>query len=404
MPRDSQQSTPYVDALLAYSARDPGRFQVPGHKGGVGADPGAARAGRRDRPAQRHPLDHRRGRHRPPADAVRAGAAVGGRGLEGTKNLVPDQRRFAGEPHDLPGARARGRARGRAAQRPLLGDRRPGPQRDEAELRRAGARSRARHRPLFDAGLAGRDARGDTRRGRGDGRLAHLLRRLRRHRRPGGGRPPPRRAAGGRRGLGRPSALPPRPAPRRARGGRRPGRLLDPQDRRQPDAGGDAPSGGRRPGRRGDRRPLREPGGNDQPERAPLRLARRRAPPGPGPRRGAARARPWPGSPRPGGRSIRSRGCRCSTTAWSAAPGSPAGTRSASPSTCVARGRPATGWRRRPSSWTTGSTSSSPPRTSSSRSSASASRRRQREDGSWRRCARRSGTSDTGRASAHRGS
>jgi arginine decarboxylase len=34
-----QDSTPYVDALLAYSARDPGRFQVPGHKGGVGADP-----------------------------------------------------------------------------------------------------------------------------------------------------------------------------------------------------------------------------------------------------------------------------------------------------------------------------------------------------------------------------
>src|SRR6478752_5346090 len=34
-----QDSTPYVDALLAYSARDPGRFQVPGHKGGLGADP-----------------------------------------------------------------------------------------------------------------------------------------------------------------------------------------------------------------------------------------------------------------------------------------------------------------------------------------------------------------------------
>lgn len=34
-----QQSTPYVDALLAYAARDPGRFQVPGHKGGPGADP-----------------------------------------------------------------------------------------------------------------------------------------------------------------------------------------------------------------------------------------------------------------------------------------------------------------------------------------------------------------------------
>jgi arginine decarboxylase len=34
-----QDSTPYVDALLAYAARNPGRFQVPGHKGGPGADP-----------------------------------------------------------------------------------------------------------------------------------------------------------------------------------------------------------------------------------------------------------------------------------------------------------------------------------------------------------------------------
>jgi arginine decarboxylase len=34
-----QDSTPYVDALLAYAALEPGRFQVPGHKGGVGADP-----------------------------------------------------------------------------------------------------------------------------------------------------------------------------------------------------------------------------------------------------------------------------------------------------------------------------------------------------------------------------
>ncbi|HEV7482546.1 MAG TPA: aminotransferase class I/II-fold pyridoxal phosphate-dependent enzyme [Solirubrobacterales bacterium] len=34
-----QDSTPYVDALLAYSELNPGRFQVPGHKGGTGADP-----------------------------------------------------------------------------------------------------------------------------------------------------------------------------------------------------------------------------------------------------------------------------------------------------------------------------------------------------------------------------
>jgi arginine decarboxylase len=34
-----QDSTPYLDALLAYAARDPGRFHIPGHKGGPGADP-----------------------------------------------------------------------------------------------------------------------------------------------------------------------------------------------------------------------------------------------------------------------------------------------------------------------------------------------------------------------------
>src|SRR2546421_1000604 len=35
-----QSATPYLDALLAYAARNPGRFHVPGHKGGAGADPG----------------------------------------------------------------------------------------------------------------------------------------------------------------------------------------------------------------------------------------------------------------------------------------------------------------------------------------------------------------------------
>jgi arginine decarboxylase len=39
MPGGDQDSTPYVDALLAYAALEPGRFQVPGHKGGAGADP-----------------------------------------------------------------------------------------------------------------------------------------------------------------------------------------------------------------------------------------------------------------------------------------------------------------------------------------------------------------------------
>ncbi len=33
-----QNSTPYIDALLAFTQSDPGRFNVPGHQGGIGAD------------------------------------------------------------------------------------------------------------------------------------------------------------------------------------------------------------------------------------------------------------------------------------------------------------------------------------------------------------------------------
>jgi arginine decarboxylase len=39
MSERDQDSTPYVDAMLEYTARNPGRFQVPGHKGGLGVDP-----------------------------------------------------------------------------------------------------------------------------------------------------------------------------------------------------------------------------------------------------------------------------------------------------------------------------------------------------------------------------
>ena len=35
-----QDETPYLDALVAYADREPGRFHIPGHKGGGGADPG----------------------------------------------------------------------------------------------------------------------------------------------------------------------------------------------------------------------------------------------------------------------------------------------------------------------------------------------------------------------------
>src|SRR5689334_12818267 len=34
-----QREAPYLEAIVAYAEREPGRFHVPGHKGGEGADP-----------------------------------------------------------------------------------------------------------------------------------------------------------------------------------------------------------------------------------------------------------------------------------------------------------------------------------------------------------------------------
>jgi arginine decarboxylase len=45
VPADAAQTrAPYLEALVEYAGRDPGRFHVPGHKGGPGADPGALEA------------------------------------------------------------------------------------------------------------------------------------------------------------------------------------------------------------------------------------------------------------------------------------------------------------------------------------------------------------------------
>ena len=42
---DSEQPTaPYLDAIVGFGFRGPGRFNVPGHKGGQGADPGLRHA------------------------------------------------------------------------------------------------------------------------------------------------------------------------------------------------------------------------------------------------------------------------------------------------------------------------------------------------------------------------
>src|SRR3954449_9555803 len=39
-----QPTAPYLDAVVGYSFRGPGRYHVPGHKGGPGADPGVRKA------------------------------------------------------------------------------------------------------------------------------------------------------------------------------------------------------------------------------------------------------------------------------------------------------------------------------------------------------------------------
>jgi arginine/lysine/ornithine decarboxylase len=39
-----QPTAPYLDAVVAYAFRGPGRYHVPGHKGGQGADPGVRKA------------------------------------------------------------------------------------------------------------------------------------------------------------------------------------------------------------------------------------------------------------------------------------------------------------------------------------------------------------------------
>ena len=212
------------------------------------------------------------------------------------------------------------------------------------------------------------------------------------------GRPRARRAAGRRRGLGRPPALPPRPAARRARLRRRPGHLLDPQDRRQPHPGGDAPPRPRRPDRRR-RWSTAASAWSKRPAPAACSPARSTRPGGrPRSTATSCSARRWRRSPRTREAIVADpRPRRARRVAWSAAPGSPAGTRCGSRSTSAAPARPATGWRKPPST-RTGSTSSSTPRTSSSRSSGSASRPRRPASGWSRRCATRSANSKPSRA------
>ena len=320
MADPGQDSTPYVDALLAYAERDPGRFQVPGHKGGSGADPAMRELVgdtglRNDVPSITEGVDI--GPEPTPfqQSQILAAEAWGARrtwflvngASQGNHAICLALAHIGAE------VVVQRNVHSSVIDGLVMSGLRPA-------LRRPRTRPRAGDRPLPDPGRARRGARRHPGRGRRDGRLADLLRRLRRPRRPRRGRPRARRAAGRRRGLGRPPPLPPRPPARRPQLRRRPRHLLDPQDRRQPDPGGDAPPRRRRAARRGRRRPLRQPGRVDQPERAALRLARRGPPARRGPRRASCSTRPWPRSPGRGRRSRRSRASPSSTRSWSGAP------------------------------------------------------------------------------------
>ncbi len=132
----------------------------------------------------------------------------------------------------------------------------------------------------------------------------------------------------------------------RARAGRRRGDLLHAQDRRQPDAVGDPPPRSRRPHRRGPRRPRGDADGVHEPERAARRLTRRLAPAGCRSRRGAADADRRGSGRRPRARSARSPASTCSTNGSRVEEASPAGTRFASRSMSAGREPPVIGSRR----------------------------------------------------------
>ena len=141
-----QTEAPYLDAVVAYVARDPGRFHIPGHKG-TGADPGLIAAlGEaailHDVPPSIEGIDV--GPEPTPFQrAQRLAADAWGAAAQ----LVPGQRRLGRKPRDLHGPRPRDgqaghratppRAGGGPAQRPLLDHRRAGALRAAADVRRA---------------------------------------------------------------------------------------------------------------------------------------------------------------------------------------------------------------------------------------------------------------------------
>ena len=253
----TQQDTPYLDALRAYAARDPGRFHVPGHKGGAAADPRLSEAiGEAalalDIPALTWGIDM--GVEPAPFfeaqrlaaeawGAKRAWFLVNGASQGNHVALLT----LAHRGSEVVTQR---NAHSSTIDALVMSGLRPtfvAPELDP-ELHIAHCMTpQALERALED----------DARRSRRDRGLAHLLRRRGRRGRArrGGARPQP--PAGGRRGVGRAPRLPSGPAGARPVARRRPRHIEHPQGRGQPHPVSPDSPGPRKPARRGRGRPLR---------------------------------------------------------------------------------------------------------------------------------------------------
>ncbi len=394
-----QPTAPYLDAVVAYGFRGPTRFHVPGHKGGDGADLGLRRAlGERalllDIPQDIEGVDV--GPSPTPyerAELLAAKAYGAGRTWFLTNGATQGNHALclALAPLGAPVVIQRNSHASVIDGLVLSGGSATfvTPEYND-ELGIALCVTPAALERALAASPAGA--------GRVH-RLADVLRDGRGRRRLRRGRARRRRAAGGRRRVGRPLRLSPAAARFAARTRGRRGALIDAQDRRQPDAVGDAPRCGQRPDRRRRDRARGAAGPLNEPQLAADGLARRGPPAAGCPRQHAARRHD-----RSVDRDGRRDRCdprlpRRRRHARRRAPVSRAGTRCGSSSTSAVPAAPATRSRRRYAPRTTPSPSS--PRTRRSCSCSAWDPTTSRSSGSRTTSPRRSGRS-RGRGSSRR--
>ena len=288
MDVNEQPTAPYLDAVVAYAFRGPGRYHVPGHKGGPGADPGVRQRDRAGCARHRHPAGHPRDRPRAVADAVTSAPSGS-----------PPRRSARARTFFLTNGATQGNHTLCLALAPL-GTRIVAQRNSHASIvdglvLSGGLPSFVA--PEYDgelgithcvtpAGARGGAARRAGREG-GVHRVADVLRHGRRRRRLRRGRAPRRRAARRRPVVGPALRLPRRTAADRAVAGRRRDAHEHAQDRGLADAERDAAHRRQRPDRPGRDRPRAAAAALDEPVVAADALARRRAPPARAARRAA---------------------------------------------------------------------------------------------------------------------